>query len=58
MLLKAKADPNRRQKKHGLTPLMVASSKGYVDIVKLLLHYGADIRMKRPDSGETAVDIA
>ena len=37
---------------------MVASSRGYVDIVKKLLQFGADKMKKRTDTGETAHDIA
>ncbi|KPK48676.1 MAG: hypothetical protein AMS22_14955, partial [Thiotrichales bacterium SG8_50] len=42
---------------NGTTPLMVASSKGYSDIVKLLLDHGADPRAKKAD-GVSALAIA
>ena len=36
---------------------MVASSKGYMDMVKMLLEEGAEIEAKNND-GQTALDLA
>ena len=41
----------------GTTPLMQAASKGLVDIVRLILSRGADLRME-VDNGDTAEDLA
>lgn len=41
----------------GSTPLMVASKKDHIDVVKLLVERGADVRMK-DNTGRTALEIA
>ncbi len=52
-LLSAKADPNRANSKTGKTPLMTATSKGKLAVVRLLIEGGADI-MQRNHGGKTA----
>ncbi len=52
-LLSAKADPNRANSKTGKTPLMTATSKGKLAVVKLLIEGGADIK-QRNHGGKTA----
>ena len=41
ILLDAKADPNEVIPKSGVTPLIIASSIGFPDVVTLLLEHGA-----------------
>ena len=41
----------------GMTPLHLAAEKGYPDIVRLLISYGADYR-KKNEAGMTALEIA
>ena len=41
----------------GMTPLHLAAEKGYPEIVRLLISYGADYR-KKNDAGVTALEIA
>ena len=36
----------------GMKPLHIASQKGYIDIIEILLKYGADINMKKGNEGE------
>ena len=52
-LLAAKADPNRANSKTGKTPLMTATSKGKLAVVKLLIEGGADTK-QRNHGGKTA----
>lgn len=52
-LLAAKADPNRANSKTGKTPLMTATSKGKLAVVKLLVDGGADISQTN-HGGKTA----
>ena len=52
-LLSAKADPNRANSKTGKTPLMTATSKGKLAVVRLLIEGGADIT-QRNHGGKTA----
>ena len=40
--------PPYMQEGHGLSPLMLASSEGKLDIVELLLRYGADPNLQNP----------
>lgn len=42
---------------NGTTPLHLAAEKGYPDIVRLLIKYGADFRKKNAE-GKTALEIA
>ncbi len=42
---------------NGTTPLHLAAERGYPDIVRLLIKYGADFR-KRNSEGKTALEIA
>ena len=42
---------------NGTTPLHLAAEKGYPDIVRLLIKYGADFRKKNAQ-GKTALEIA
>lgn len=42
---------------NGTTPLHLAAEKGYPDIVRLLIKYGADFR-KKNSAGKTALEIA
>lgn len=42
---------------HGWTPLMVASEKGYLRIIRVLLRHGAGVSVKT-DRGHTALHIA
>ncbi len=41
----------------GVTPLMVASEKGYVDLVRKLIEAGADVQAVTPD-GKTSFSLA
>ena len=41
----------------GLTPIHLAVEKGYSDIVQIMIHHGADFRMKNAE-GKTPLDIA
>jgi hypothetical protein len=52
-LLAAKADPNHANSKTGKTPLMTATSKGKLAVIKLLIDGGADIKQKT-HGGKTA----
>ena len=53
-LLAAKADPNHANTKTGKSPLMTAASKAKLDVVKLLVESGADIK-QQTRGGKTAV---
>ena len=57
ILLNAKADPNI-QTKDGWTPLTLASSKGYINTVQLLLEHSADINYRSTVTGDTALILA
>ncbi len=46
LLKEKKIDPNQTSRKSNFTPLLQAASYGLIDIVKLLLKYGADIEHK------------
>ena len=56
LLIKAKGDVNQCEK-GGYSPLMVASVKGLVEAVELLLSNGADVH-HRANVGLTALDAA
>jgi ankyrin repeat protein len=57
-LVAAGADVNARSSNRGLTPLLIASSyPGTVEILKLLLAKGADLRA-RTKSGQSALTLA
>ncbi len=55
-LLKQGVDPNTLDY-NGISPLHEASADGYLDIIKLLVQYGADI-YKESGTGYNAVEIA
>ncbi len=59
MLLAARADVSAG-KPDGVTPLWVASEKGHVEIVKLLIANGANINLKANINGKsfTPLEIA
>jgi len=54
LLFMYNANPNI-QNGQGCTPLMIASSEGYLDVCKILCDFGAD-RQQRDNSGKTAYD--
>lgn len=56
LLIDKKADVNLAEK-WGATPLSIASSNGYVDIVELLLRKGASVSV-RGDKGRTVLAVA
>ena len=45
-LIKAGADVNTKDKKFGLTTLMMAASEGHADVVRELIKAGADLNAK------------
>ena len=49
-----KLDPNERDAALGLTPLMKAASRGYLEAINVLLDHGADIDL-RDNTGMTAL---
>lgn len=51
------ADLEHRETREGSTPLHRATEKGYLDIVKLLLSYGANLESTN-NQGETPIHIA
>jgi len=51
------ADPNVKDSAFGLTPLMIASSKGHIEVVELLKEHGADVNAK-DNEGLTALWFA
>ena len=51
------ADPNARDPRNGSTPLMLAAFLGRVDIAKMLLAAGADLKAMNND-GATALSVA
>ena len=55
-LLSHGADINAKNKA-GMTPLMLASAKGYGDLINILLKRGADVHAKN-NTGKTALDLA
>lgn len=57
ILLRHGADPNKADRRHGITPLIIASRVGHVRIVRMLLEYGVDAS-KRDRLGQTALDAA
>jgi hypothetical protein len=42
---------------HGGSPIFIAAEKGYADMVQILLHHGANFRVKNRD-GRTPMDLA
>jgi len=42
---------------HGETPILMAADKGYADIVQILVHHGANFKVRNKD-GKTPMDIA
>jgi len=54
-LLRKKVNINTRDRRWGLTPLMIAAGHGNKHIVKLLLDAGADVFMIDPYSGASAL---
>ena len=57
LLIKAKGDVNQVTKEGEVFPLMVASGRGLVEVVELLLSNGADVHIKGIN-GRTALDWA
>lgn len=57
LLSKKKVDVDLRYDQHGWTPLMVASEKGYLRVIRALLKYGADVTAET-DHGFTALHLA
>ena len=57
LLKEKKLDVNKTKRKSGLTPLIQASCYGNIDLVKLLISYGADITVK-DNLNMTASDYA
>ena len=53
-LLKAGTDPNKVIKRNGWTPLMIATLKGFGDIVNLLIQYGVNVDLQNKN-GATAL---
>lgn len=56
-LLRAGADPNLKDSSTGGTPLHDAARTGYLDTVKALVDYGADIQV-RDNAGRRPIDLA
>jgi len=54
-LLSMNVEVNFQQ--HGETPILMAADKGYADIVQILLHHGANFKV-RNKAGQTPMDIA
>ncbi len=46
LLIEKKIDPNQTKRKSGLTPIIQAACYGNINLVKLLMSYGADITTK------------
>lgn len=57
LLLKSGANPNKQDVTYGYTLLMLAIIYNHLDIVKMLLQYGADPKIIAKD-GKTALDFA
>jgi ankyrin repeat protein len=57
LLIKAKGDVNQCEKEGEDSPLMIASGKGLVEVVELLLSNGADVHLK-DINGLSALDRA
>ena len=55
-LLQHGADPNLAHAYTTVTPLMLASFKGYINFVKLLLEYGADVTQVNGE-GKSVLDL-
>ena len=55
--LNRKADPNARDR-YGFTPLMIASTRGSVEIVKALINVGADVNAANPETHATPLNMA
>ena len=59
MLLERGAEVDRAERTYGTTPLLIASQKGQVDAVRLLLDKGADVNRAAADGpGTTPLDAA
>lgn len=54
-LLSMNVEVNFQQ--HGETPILIAADKGYADIVQILVHHGANFKV-RNKNGQTPMDIA
>ena len=42
---------------HGLTPLMLAASRGFLDILRLLLDHRAEVDLRDPDGWTAQVRV-
>jgi ankyrin repeat protein len=58
LLIEKGADVNFQSTKDGMTPLMVAVTKGSAEIVKLLLEKGANVNVQTPAEKMTALMLA
>lgn len=56
-ILRFGADPNIQDPSNGKTPLMLASAKGSVELVRMLLYSGVNLRAT-DNEGKTALDYA
>ena len=57
LLIAAGADPNKRMRDDGSSPLIVASEHENADMVRYLLDHGADPKL-RDSNGRAAFDVA
>jgi len=55
--LNRKADPNARDR-DGFTPLMIASIRGSVEVVQVLINVGADVNAANPFTEATPLNMA
>ena len=58
LLIENGANINDRTRNEGMTPLMMAVSRGHVNIVRELVKLGVDLEVQMNGSGDTALHIA